>query len=214
MDSKCTIEVGVYCYGPLGIRSCSFPHLLHLSSSQLPTNMRPVPPRMILTRYRQYRQNTCGRRVKRSAVRGRGEGQPRCPSTPPPLPPVLPLLGCPPLVASPWLTHPPMDRDSLFSWTPRVDVLSQLGSCSLTFSSVFIWALSLAAKTLIAGTVPNPSVPCSPAPSTVPAHDRNKMSFCWMSDYTLPHQWWWCISGYFILFYSQYYKTSCGLCYP
>lgn len=159
MDSKCTIEVGVYCYGPLRKRSCSFPHLLHLSSSQHPANMYPVPPRMILTCYWQYRQHVWpqSQEVRSQGKRWRRTQMPCYSSSTSPCaaPPRMPTShGLP-------LTDPSPDGPG-FTF-----LLNSLCWCSQPawqqFSSVFIWVLSLTAKTLITGTVPYPSAALPPA---------------------------------------------------
>lgn len=60
------------------------------------------------------------------------------------------------------LADPPHLPETHFFWTPYIDVLGQLGSCSLQFSSVSVWALSLATKVPHAETTPYHSVTSSP----------------------------------------------------
>ena len=185
---------------PLKMWLCSFPHSPHLSSCEHSTNGYQVAPGIICswllgiqTKYPWPQSQEI------HGGGGRGEGEPGCPSTPRP-PPCRP------------------SSDAHLSWPPLTDPLFfPLNSPGLTFSpawqlmfsNVLVWALPLAGNALISGTVPNPSVPCSPSPQhsarTWQKHNR------YMLDCVLPHQDGAVISGYFVLLYSQCYLRPCGL---
>ena len=106
---------------PLKIWLCSFPHSPHLSSCEHSTNRYQVAPGIICSSLLGIQTKYLWPQSQEiHGGGGRGEGEPRCPSTP--RPPVLPLLGCPPLLTSPhWPTF-------FFPELPRVDVLTSLAA--------------------------------------------------------------------------------------